>query len=267
MANVYGYRRDPAEKVAQALKFATDLKPKLVTVSTGDVDLRGFCTDTNQLQLSACAGNATADSIEILGAIEEDTLAKSEGREPQPQIQVARLYIYSMARDEHDEIDKDEGTYISTCFDVLSRFGVCDETVWPYDESKVYVRPSIKALRQATGHKIHSYYRIEGTGDDRIDEVISALRADHPVVFGTDINEKVFNEYDGSYVLTPPAHSDGGHAMIIVGWLSKINAFIVKNSWGGRWGDKGFAYFSTDYIKWARTTDLWVPTKGTNLAF
>ena len=266
MALVYGYKRETAEKLAAAPKFSTTLLPKLVGVSTGDVDLRRYCTETNQLQLSACAGNATGDSIEILDSIDEEVLAQSEGRSPAPPIQVSRLYIYSMARDEEDEIDQDNGTHISTCFDILSRFGVCDENVWPYDDRKVFVRPSIKALRQATGHKIHSYYHLDATGDARISEIISALRANHPVVFGTNV-EQSFNSYDGGSIIQPPTGAvEGAHAMIIVGWLSARNAFIVKNSWGNGWGDNGFAYFSPEYITWSETWDLWVPTKGTNLA-
>lgn len=259
MANVYGYKRETAEKIAASPKFATSLRPKLAA-GTGDVDLRRYCTETNQLQLSSCAGNATADSIEILDAID----AAAQGSKA-PPVQVSRLYVYAMARDEEDQIDKDEGTHLSTCFDVLSRFGVCDETVWPYDEAKVFVRPSIKALRQATGHKIHSYYGIDSTGDARLDDVLAALRANHPVVFGTNI-ERSFNDYDGGHVIKPPTGStEGGHAMIIVGWLAAMNAFIVKNSWGNNWGDNGFAYFAPEFIAWSETWDLWVPTKGTSL--
>jgi len=37
----------------------------------------------------------------------------------------------------------------------------------------------------------------------------------------------------------------GGHAVCIVGYNSQ--GFIVRNSWGENWGDKGFAYASQDY--------------------
>jgi len=37
----------------------------------------------------------------------------------------------------------------------------------------------------------------------------------------------------------------------------------VKNSWGKHWRDGGFALLTPDYITWENTSDLWVPTLGT----
>lgn len=273
----FGYKRDPLVGVDAAGNefdwiekdndFTTQLKPKL-TLGLGDIDLSGFTTETNQFGLSACAGNATGDSIEVLNDIEEKDLAAAEGRSPNPPTQVSRLFIYSLARgmmdddgDGQGDIDKDEGTYIRLCFEVLSRFGVCDETVWPYNEAKVYTAPSIKAMRQAVGHRIHSYYRIKELGDDRLDAIVSALRARHPVVFGTLV-DRAFMQPNGPSVVSPPTGATaGGHAMLIVGYVN--GNFLVKNSWGKGWRDNGFVLFSPEYMKWTNTWDLWVPTLGT----
>ena len=40
----------------------------------------------------------------------------------------------------------------------------------------------------------------------------------------------------------------GGHAVTVVGYRTD-GRFIVRNSWGTGWGDKGFAYPSEAYIK------------------
>ena len=39
----------------------------------------------------------------------------------------------------------------------------------------------------------------------------------------------------------------GGHAISIVGYRTD-GRFIVRNSWGTSWGDKGFGYLQPDYI-------------------
>jgi C1A family cysteine protease len=274
----FGYKRDPLvgtnpdgtefDWVEKDKDFKLELLPKL-TLTPGDVDLSGYTTESNQFGLSACAGNATGDGVEVLNDISEKDTAAVEGRDPKPPVQVSRLFIYSMARslmdddgDGQGDIGKDEGTFIRLCFEILSRFGVCDETVWPYDEAKVYTTPSIKALRQAVGHRIHSYYRIKDTGnaDDRLDAMVSALRAKHPIVFGTLI-DAAFQALNGPAVVMPPTGPTiGGHAMLCVGYVN--GAFLVKNSWGKGWRDNGFVLLSPEYMKWASTTDLWVPTLG-----
>ncbi len=277
MTTLFGYKPDPTvgidengnefDWLAKDLDFTTNLKPSLV-MADGDVDLSSFTTETNQFGLSSCAGNATADSIELLNAIREATLAVSEKRSPRPTIQVSRLFIYALARgmmdddgDGQGDIDKDEGTYIRNCFEVLSRFGVCDENIWAYDESKVYTAPSIKAMRQAVGHRIHSYYRIRETGDDRLEAIKSALQAKHPVVFGTLVDQDFLRRLGPSVVDYPRGATVGGHAMMVVGYVG--GDFIVKNSWSKHWRDDGFVRLTPEYLMWGNTSDLWVPTLGT----
>ncbi len=42
-----------------------------------------------------------------------------------------------------------------------------------------------------------------------------------------------------------------GHAVSLVGYSK--NYFIVRNSWGTKWGDNGFAYAGNEYTKNAFT--------------
>ena len=61
----------------------------------------------------------------------------------------------------------------------------------------------------------------------------------------------------------------GGHAVLAVGYDSEIEvnrdadgkiekgAFIIKNSWGEKWGDGGFAYLPFHYVLNQLAVDLW----------
>lgn len=271
--NTFGYKRDPMQKTGSdgavsdwwaKDKDVSELLASVPQLSAGDIDLRPYCTETNQYALSACAGNATADAVEIVTNVDETLAAKLEDRTPDPCPQLSRLFVYAMARTLDGSLAADQGTFIRSCFEVLSRFGVPEETVWPYDDSKVFVSPSMIAQRSALGHKIHSYYRIKSTGQDRLDEVVSALRAMKPVVFGTLIEESFRSVGSLAPVGPPKGTTIGGHAMIIVGFIG--GNFLVKNSWGKGWGDKGYFLMSPEYLAWEETWDLWVPTGAFGLA-
>lgn len=259
-----GYLRDPAKKPGQKpdRNFTTELLPRL-SLSPGDVDFRPNCTETNQASASSCVGNSTGDSLEVLNSLEG-----------LPPVQLSRMFIYALCRqlmdednDGHSDINRDEGTYIRLAFDVLSRFGVCREDLpvseggWPYDLSKLHVLPSIKAMRAATGHRIHSYYRIWETGYDRVEKIHEALQGRHPVVFGTQIDSSFLKVKDATPVGPPRGTLIGGHAMIVVGYIAG-KGFIIKNSWGKSWGEGGFCFMEPEYLAWTNTYDLWVPTKG-----
>lgn len=265
MATTYGYRPDPPLKSGDHpdKSFSLELAPKLTAVSFGDVDLRAYCTETNQYSLNSCAGNATADSVEVLNSIAG-----------LPKVQLSRLFVYTLARNLMDEdfdgkadIDKDTGTYIRLCFDVLASFGICREDLpagqggWPYDTTKVWQLPDLKAMRAATAHRIHSAYKIYETGSDRLDKMIEALRANHPIVFGTQV-DKGFEDLSSIGPWHRPTQNiQGGHAMVVVGYLAG-RGFIVKNSWSRSWGENGFCIMDPDVFTWDQTQDLWVPTKG-----
>jgi len=226
----------------------------LTRVSSGDVDLSPYAVDMNQLSLNACAGNSTGEAVEVLNSI--------AGYQKVP---VSRLFIYNMARQETGDLQHDQGTYVRACFDILSRFGVCDEYIWPYDPSKVFTSPSMMAQRQAAGHRIKAYYRITETGDALCQAVIDALRANHPVVFGTQVS-LAYEQLNSDAPQGPPIGQPlaGGHAQCILGYIN--GNFLVKNSWGRNWGANGYAMYRPDYISWDESFDFWVPTLGVDLA-
>jgi hypothetical protein len=54
----------------------------------------------------------------------------------------------------------------------------------------------------------------------------------------------------------------GGHAVLVVGYSDKEQHWIVRNSWGSTWGDKGYFYLPYIYLLDAKlSSDLWNITR------
>ena len=51
----------------------------------------------------------------------------------------------------------------------------------------------------------------------------------------------------------------GGHAVVCVGYDEKKKIWIMRNSWGTSWGDKGYFYLPYNYlIDDTLSSDLWI---------
>jgi C1A family cysteine protease len=65
-----------------------------------------------------------------------------------------------------------------------------------------------------------------------------------------------------------PKYNDtvlGGHAVVCVGYDDIKKVWIMRNSWGTYWGDKGYFYLPYAYLtNDDLTSDLWI-IKNPNL--
>jgi C1A family cysteine protease len=54
----------------------------------------------------------------------------------------------------------------------------------------------------------------------------------------------------------------GGHAIVCVGYDDKKKVWIMRNSWGETWGDKGYFYLPQEYLTDANiASDFWTIRK------
>lgn len=255
----FGWKKDPTPgdekhpRITGRRKFSA-IRANLTAVTSNSVHILPEATPiSDQGPLSSCVANATCDSFELLLGIQNDVV-----------VQLSRLFTYYNARAYHAGTELDEGTYIHYAFLSIRDHGVCAETDWVYDVAKVNKRPELICYTNADGNTINGFYRID-EDDSLIDDIATAIKANHPVVFGTAVS-KSFTEYGGTKDLLwmSPVESEivGQHAMAIVGVKdSHERSFLVRNSWGRNWGDSGYCWMHESYIKSRYSNDFWVATR------
>lgn len=204
------------------------------------VDLRaGLSPVENQGNLGSCTAQA------IVGAAEHLWLKQGL------KLQGSRLWLYYKERALHGWQNQDTGANIRDGIKVLAKSGLPEEKLWPYTISKFKTKPSASADKQALLFKIDKYYKLTS-----LSQVKDALVKGFTVAFGISLYESFWKHKKG---LIPVPGSDenqeGGHAMLIVGYDDTKKHFIIRNSWGSRWGDRGYCYIPYAYMEEAR--DMW----------
>ena len=130
------------------------------------------------------------------------------------------------------------------------------ESYWPFDVSQKFVNPGWSVMRNGAENKIAAAYRIDGRGEERCNNIIAALAAGKPVVYGTKVGGD-WHRYRGG-VLGEESEPHGGHATTLVGWTGSV--FIGENSWGRGWGEDGFYKIDPEVIGGGDAYDFWTAT-------
>lgn len=236
----------------QWVKDKFDARDYLYQASTSKlndiVDLRQYCTlIENQENLGSCTGQALAGAIEYLN--------KKNGR----VVDVSRLYIYYFERMYLGTINWDSGAYIRDGIKSVYNYGAPLERLWPYIVSRFRLRPSNSVVQDGLKRKVTRYERITDLGG-----CINAIANGYPVTVGF----LVYSSFMSNTVVRtgmmpyPNVRTEsllGGHAVLLVGYDNIRRRFIARNSWGVRWGDRGYFYMPYDVIDNRQMSDdFWI---------
>jgi C1A family cysteine protease len=146
-----------------------------------------------------------------------------------------------------------DGTSLKAALDVARKFGAVRDSVLPFESGKLYNDDSDDPEKTfyaiASQHKIASYFNL-GTN---LANWRTWLATKGPVLTRLDVDATWDNAdtTQGKLDVYLPETIRGGHAVALVGYTA--NRFIVRNSWGKTWGDKGFGYASLGYAQTAFT--------------
>ena len=164
-----------------------------------------------------------------------------EGAEQLTEEEIAGpAYIYDSIR--RSGASCDDGARITDALELL-KSGAVPLSAYPYD-TDLCRRPGPEISSRANGFRISDWLVVD-TG--RLDQVKGELASGHPVVIGMRTN-RAFLQLRGKRVWRAghPDEGDGHHAVTVVGYSERGRYFLVMNSWGRGWGERGFGRISYD---------------------
>lgn len=211
------------------------------------VDLSKDCTSVkDQLSLGSCTAFATVGALEYLykkiGEVKIDDLLSE------------RFTYYQTRELAGDKPSDDNGAYLRDVIKTVSKHGVCLEGECPYlkDDLKttLEVKPDEKAYTSAETRQTVKYASVESN----VLEIKKVLASGYPVICGFLCYANMYASRGGVIPL-PNGRVVGGHAILLVGYDDVRGRFKFKNSWGDKWGDKGYGYL---LYAFKDIFDLWV---------
>jgi C1A family cysteine protease len=240
----YGWKRDIPDHRDVLYKNVRREAPKKLPPKA---DLRSGCSPVeDQGNIGSCTAQALVGALEFL-----EVKAGCKYQE------LSRLFVYYNERVLEHSVNYDSGAQIRDGIKVLASQGVCQEAIWPYNTFKFNRKPPAVCYTDALDHKIASYYRVTSLA-----QLKQSLAAGYPVTFGFTVYESFETERVAKTGIMPMPKADeeavGGHAVLAVGYDDTKDFVIVRNSWGSKWGVKGYffmpyAYISNPYL----ANDFW----------
>jgi C1A family cysteine protease len=213
------------------------------------VDLRdSWWKIANQGSSGSCVGWATADGVLRWHFV------KNKKLKPAEQLSVRFIWMSAKETDDYHNrptsFIEQAGTSLKSALDIARNYGCTLAKDLPYDSGKLYQGTEDELYAKASQFKISSYYNLIKKQTDRLATWRQWLGfGGGPILACLDV-DNAFSQAaatKGHLETYDKKNLGRAHAVAIVGYTQDY--FIIRNSYGKEWGDKGFAYASNAYAK------------------
>jgi len=201
-------------------------------------DLRNFCPPIRfQGETKSCYAQAAIHAYETLRR-------KNYGDERKFSSQ----FVYYNSRLWKRDTDIDSGISADETLMAMFKYGACLESDFKYSIDDFAESPAPQIYINASFNKIRDVTKL-----DSLMDIWDCLDAGYPVIFNYMQHASQFTEaIEASGVIPMPKEHDvrvQNHAVCAVGYDIHKQHIIFANSYGDKWGDKGYGYLPFDFVR------------------
>jgi len=234
------FNKRPLDKKIKKFAATSAAASDKLVAAPPTLDLRPYLTPIrDQGENGDCVAFSCACTKEY-----QNYVASGETKPGENIFQLSPWFIYGNANTTAPN-SCDEGLDITQGFDVIKNLGVAPEMEFETPKTCPATMPIViteKAKTEALKHKIHSYHEIT-----TFDNLKTSLANFGPCPIGFE----VFNFSPTFWKKNDGDSSQGGHCVSVVGYFgpegdkngNHKDSFIIRNSWGESWADKGYSYW------------------------
>ncbi len=234
---------------AQLSGLKTYSPPAIEFIEEPIVDLRRWMPAVGEQLLNDCTAWAVAYGAKSYAE------ARDQGWRPdRPDRIFSPSFVYNQING-----GKDEGSNFIKALQLIQSEGAATLATAPYSPRNYTAPPNPRAVQEASAFRIHDASLIWDRNGIR-----RALQRKQVVIFGAHVNPDflggtftLYNRkaFEADEKKRRPNQPHGKHAMVIVGYDDTKQAFLIQNSWGTRWNNRGLAWVAYELFDDIRVTD------------
>ncbi len=237
--------------VAAGISAGRPSKAAAAKAAASNIDLReAWWAVGDQGSTGSCVGWGSADSVLRWHFVKAGRLAKTE------KLSVRYLWMAAKETDVYTarptSFIESDGTWLTAALSIAQKFGVVTDKVLPFalgGSAQMYTGTANTFYALASQLRIASYFNL---GRD-LSAWRNWLATKGPILTRLDVDNAFLQASSAKGKLDTFKFGAGlgGHCVALVGYVN--GRFVVRNSWGTGWGDKGFAYAAESYAQPAFT--------------